>query len=117
MPVTDPASARILVYNVVVAWVAKQTNNAANTIDVARTFVDNPPDGYGFSDGGYLQMCDGIIEPITTVSGRALKLPGAWRVKHKQDKIADFINATAVQLISAPLTPAGVSAHTWAMGS
>lgn len=115
MPVTDPTSARILVYNVVVDWVAKQVNVPAKNIDVTRTFTDNPPAGYGFSEGNYLRMCDEITDPITVAAGRALSLPGAWRLSHENDAIAGFIDAVALRLIAAPLTPAGVSAHTWAM--
>jgi hypothetical protein len=115
MPVSDPTSARVLVYNAVVPWVAQQVGIAANTVDVSRTFVAAPPNGYDFDQGGYLRMCDQITVSITNAAQRTLTLPGPWRVEHENDVIATFINAVAVLLIAAPLTPTGISAHTWAM--
>jgi hypothetical protein len=117
MPISDPTSARILVYNVVVSWVAKKVNTTPSNIDVSRTFVDNPGDGYGFDEGGYLKMCDEIAVTISTASGRPFNLPGTWRLQNENDTIGDFINAAALRLIAAPLSPAGVKAHAWMMKS
>jgi len=47
--------------------------------------------------------------------GRSLKLSGAWRIKHQNDVIADYINAVAIQLMAAPMTPAGRNSLVWAM--
>ncbi len=113
MPISDPTSARILVYNVVVHWVSQQTDAA--TIDISRTFVDDPPEGYGFDQGEYLNMCDEITSTISKTTARSFVLPGAWRLDHQQDSIGDFINQAAIVLIAAPLSPPGVQAHTWAM--
>jgi hypothetical protein len=117
MSASDPTSIRITVFNVVVDWIATKVNTSPSKIDVSRTFVDNPPGGYGFSEGMYLEMCDEITPAIVRSSGRALKLPGNWRVQHEKDAISDFINAVAIRVIAAPLTSTGVKAHKWAMGS
>jgi hypothetical protein len=118
VPVTDPTSARVLVYNIVVAQIAKSVGGISpGDVDVSRTFVDAPPGGYGYSHGGYRQMCGAITDPIATTSGRAFTLPGPWQEQHEPDSIAAFINAAALRLIAAPLSPAGVSAHTWVMGA
>jgi hypothetical protein len=115
MPVTDPTSARILVYNVVVTWVGPKVNLPPNKVDVSLTFMDAPPGGYQFNEGMFLSMCDEITPVLAVASGRALKLPGPWRVKHEHDAINVFINEVALRLLAAPLTPAGVSAHNWAL--
>jgi hypothetical protein len=118
VPVTDPTSARVLVYNIVVDQVAKFVGGISpKDVDVSRTFVDADPAGYNYSHGGYRQMCAAITDPIATTSGRAFTLPGPWQEQHLNDSIATFINAAALRLIAAPLSPAGVSAHAWAMGA
>jgi len=115
MPVTDPTGARILVYNVVVPWVAQQENISPDTVDVSRTFVDAPPTGYDFDTGTYSRMCDQISVSITNAEQRTLTLSGDWRGKNQNDVIADFINAVAILLLAAPMTATGVNAHTWVM--
>lgn len=115
MPVTDPTKARLLVYNVVVNWVGPAVGIPSSRVNVSRTFQGAPPAGYGFNEGRFLQMCDQITATITNTSGRALKLPGQWRVNHEGDVIAVFIDAVALRLIAAPMTPSGVRAHQFAM--
>jgi hypothetical protein len=80
MAITDPSVARVLVYNVVVHWVGDAVNLPPNRIDVSRTFQGAPPAGYGFNEGRFLQMCDQITPKLSVAAGRALKLPGSWRV-------------------------------------
>jgi hypothetical protein len=115
MAITDPSVARVLVYNVVVDWVGNAVNLPPNRIDVSRAFQGAPPDGYGFNEGRFLQMCDQIIPKLSLASGRALKLPGTWRVQHENDAINTFIDAVALRLMSAAMTPLGVRAHSFAM--
>lgn len=115
MVVSDPTAARILVYNVVVQWVARAVNLPPSSVNVSRTFVDAPSGGYGFTEGRYLQMCGAITEDLIRTSGRSLTLPPGWRVQHEGDAIATFINAVAVRLVAGKLTPAGLSAFNWAI--
>jgi hypothetical protein len=103
------------VYNVVVDWVGNAVNLPPNRIDVSRTFGGAPPAGYGFDEGRYLQICDEIIPKLSLAAGRALKLPGNWRVQHEKDAINTFIDAVALRLMAAPMTPLGVKAHAFAM--
>jgi hypothetical protein len=107
MAITDPSVARVLVYNVVVDWVGNAVNLPPNRIDVSRAFQGAPPDGYGFNEGRFLQMCDQIIPKLSLASGRALKLPGTWRVQHENDAINTFIDAVALRLMSAAMTRSG----------
>jgi hypothetical protein len=116
MPVTNPASARIIVYNVVVTWVGNAVGIPGNKVDVSRTFTDPPSGGYGFDEGRYLQMCDEITGTISVAAGRSLKLPGNWRLQHEHDAIQNFIDATAIRLMAASMTPTGVRAHEYTMG-
>ena len=90
-------------------------NFAPAQIKVGRKFAGPPPDGYGQTKGAFLTMCDEISATLSAVTGRALKLSGAWRIKHQNDVIADFINAVAVALMAAPMTPAGRTSLIWAM--
>jgi hypothetical protein len=115
MPVTDPNSARVLVYNVVVGWLASAVNLPQTSIDVSRKFMGAPTGGYGLNEGRFLQMCDDITAALNNATARTLKLPGQWRVQHENDVISAFINAVAVKLIAASMTAAGQKAHTWAM--
>lgn len=115
MAITDPSVARVLVYNVVVHWVGDAVNLPPNRIDVSRTFQGAPPAGYGFNEGRFLQMCDQITPKLSVAAGRALKLPGSWRVQHEQDAIDVFIDGVALRLMAAPLTPLGLKAHAFAM--
>ena len=111
MPITDPTKARLLVYNVVVNWVATAVGVPASRVNVSRTFKGAPSGGYGFDEGRFIQMCDKITPAIAVPSGRPLKLPGKWRVDHEADAIAVFIDAVAVKLLAAPLTASGARAH------
>jgi hypothetical protein len=60
-------------------------------------------------------MCDEISVTLSACTGRALKLSGAWRIKHQNDVIADFINAVAVALMAAPMSLVGRNSLVWAM--
>src|SRR5215469_13683481 len=113
MPVTDPTGARILVYNIVVPWIAQQVAISPDAVDVSRTLSDPPPAGYLFDLGAYTRMCDQISVSITDAAQRTLTLPGNWRIQNQNDEIADFINKVAVLLLAAPMTATGVNAHTW----
>lgn len=113
MPISDPISARILVYNTVVDWMAKKKD--LPRVEVGRTFMGPPPGGYGFSEGAFLQMCDDITDSLRAATQRKLTLSGPWRVQHERDVISAFMNAVAVLLIAGAMTPAGRDAHTWAM--
>ena len=62
-----------------------------------------------------MTMCDEISASLSVATGRALALSTAWRIKHKDDVIADFINAVATLLLSARVTPAGMKSIAWAM--
>ncbi len=115
MAITDPSVARVLVYSVVVDWVGGAVNLPPNKIDVSRSFEGAPPNGYGFNEGRFLQMCDQIIPKLTLASGRALRLPGSWRVQHEQDAINTYIDAVALRLMAAQMTPLGVKSHAFAM--
>lgn len=115
MTVIDPFNARILVYHTVVNWVGPAVGLPPQKVNVSRTFVDAPTKGYGFNEGRYLQMCDQISAALTISSGRLLKLPGTWRLKHEQDDIATFINEVAILLLAAPATAVGKAAHSWLM--
>jgi hypothetical protein len=117
MPGNDPMAAQILVYSVVVEWVAAAVHIDSKDVDDDRKFSGNPPAGYGFDEGQFLKMCDEITPTLIKASGRALKLPGKWRVAHEDDSIGDFVTATAVAVLAAPLTPLSVQAHSWAMSS
>ncbi|WP_298257295.1 hypothetical protein [Bradyrhizobium sp.] len=115
MPITDPAAARVLVYNIVVDWVGDAVNLAPDQVDVSRTFQGAPPAGYGFDEGRFLQMCDEIAPKLSLASGRVLKLPGNWRVQHENDAINTFIDAVALRLMASSMTPLGIKAHAFAM--
>ena len=117
MPVSSGTNARVVVYNVVVNWLAPKVNLPAVRIDVTRTFAGKPPGGYGQISGSFLTMCDDISDTLSSTTGRTLKLSGPWRIKHQQDVIADFINAVAVLLMAAGTTPTGRNAVVWAMES
>lgn len=115
MAITNPTNARVLVYNVVVDWVGGAVGIAANKVDVSRTFRGAPAAGYGFTEGRFLQMCDQITPTLTVASGRALKLPGTWRVNHEDDAIDVFIDGVALRLMAASMTPLGIRSHAFAM--
>ncbi len=117
MPVSSGTNARVVVYNVVVNWLAPKVNLPAAQIDARRTFAGKPPGGYGQIRGSFMTMCDEISDILSSATGRKLKLSGRWRIKHQQDVIADFINAVAVLLMSAGTTPTGRNAVVWAMES
>jgi hypothetical protein len=117
LPVSDPVSARLLTYHVVTDWVGTAVGIPANKVDVSRKFNGAPPAGYGFNQGRYLQMCDEITATLAVSSGRSFKLNGTWRLSHINDDIGVFINAVALQILAAKLTPAGMAAHEWAMGA
>jgi hypothetical protein len=111
MPISDPTAARLLVYNVVVNWVGGAVGIPPTRVNVARTFKGAPTGGYGFNEGRFLQMCDEITPSIAIPAGRALKLPGKFRVDHEDDVIAVFIDAVATRLLASPLTASGARAH------
>jgi hypothetical protein len=115
MPVSSGTNARVIVYNTVVNWLAPKVNLAPAQIRVGRKFAGPPPDGYGQIAGAFLTMCDQISATLSECTGRSLKLSGAWRIKHQNDVIADYINAVAIQLMAAPMTPAGRNSLVWAM--
>jgi len=115
MPVSSGTNARVLVYNTVVNWLAPRVNLAPAQIRVERKFAGPPPGGYGQVKGAFLTMCDDVSEKLSETTGRALRLSGAWRIKHQNDVIAVFINAVAVALMAAPMTPAGKKSLVWAM--
>lgn len=115
MTVSSGTNARVIVYNTVVNWLASRVNLAPAQIRVGRKFAGPPPGGYGQIKGAFLSMCDEISVTLSNGTGRALKLSGAWRIKHQNDVIADFINAVAVLLMAAPMTSAGRNSLVWAM--
>ncbi len=115
MVMSSGTDARVTVYNTVVNWLARKVRLKPSQIRVGRTFSGKPPDGYGQVQGSFMTMCDEISATLSVTTGRALTLPTAWRIKHKDDVIADFINAVAALLLSARLTPAGVKSIAWAM--
>ncbi len=114
MSATNPAAARILVYNVVVSWVGDAVGIPARRVSVSRTFKGSPTGGYGFNEGRFLQMCDEISVTISISSGRMLRLPGGWRVEHEDDVIAVFIDAVARKLLTSPISARGVRAREFA---
>jgi hypothetical protein len=113
--ISSGTNARVIVYNTVVNWLAPKVNLAPAQIRVERKFAGPPPDGYGQVRGAFLTMCDEISAALSECTGRALKLSGAWRIKHQDDVIADFINAVAIALMAAPMTPSGRKSLVWAM--
>lgn len=113
--IASGTTARVIVYNTVVTWLAPKVNLAPAQIRVERKFAGPPPDGYGQAKGAFLTMCDEISTTLSACTGRALKLSGAWRIKHQNDVIADFINAVAVALMAAPMTSSGRVSLIWAM--
>jgi hypothetical protein len=115
VPITDPTAARLLVYNVVVNWVASAVGLSGRQLDVSKTFMGAPTGGYGFNEGRFLQMCDQITVTLSNSSGRSLRLSGALRVSNEADDIQTFINNAALALIAAPLTRTGRAAHAWVM--
>jgi hypothetical protein len=115
MPVSSGTNARIIVYNTVVNWLAVRVNLPPAQIKVDRKFAGPPPGGYGQTRGSFMTMCDDISDTLSSTTGRSLRLTGAWRLKHQNDVIADFINAVAVVLMAAGTTPSGRSAVAWAM--
>lgn len=116
MPISDPSSARVLVFNTVVPWIAEHVGLPTTSVDVGRSFSAAPPDGYSIDAGEFDGMCDEIAVDLTKASQRDLRWPANFKSDHQDDEIAAFINTVAVLLIAAPLTPTGVAAHTWAMG-
>jgi hypothetical protein len=114
MPITDPTGARLLVYNTVVDWLMSGPPELPS-VDVGRTFMGPPPGGYDLDEGLFLQMCDAITASLVKAAQRTFTLDGAWRVQHEQDVISTFINAVAILLIAAPMTPLGKQGHIWAM--
>lgn len=62
-----------------------------------------------------MTMCDDISETLSNTTGRKLKLSGAWRLKHQNDVIADYINAVAVALMASGMSPTGMQALAWAL--
>jgi len=115
MPVTDPMGARILVYNTVADWLAGPPVNLAQSVETGRTFIGGPPGGYGLTEGNFLRMCDDISVLLSKATQRTLTLTGQWRVQHERDVLSTFMNAVAVELLAAQLTPGGKDAHAWAM--
>ena len=119
MPVSDPVGARVLTYHVVTNWIAKAVPGLSSgaDVDVSRKFGPAPPAGYSFSNGQYIKMCGEITHELVVASGRSFTLEGPWRLKHQNDEIASYIAAVALKMLAGSLTPAGVAAHEWAMGS
>jgi hypothetical protein len=118
LPVSDPVSARVLTYHVVTNWVAKAVGlQSGADVEVSRKFVGAPTAGYDFDDGQYIKMCNEITHELVVTSGRSFTLDGPWRLQHENDEIASYINAVALKMLAGHLTPAGIAAHEWAMGS
>jgi hypothetical protein len=115
MPVSSATSARVLVYNAVVEWLGPRVGLPPNKIDVTRKFAGPPPGGYGQTGGSFMTMCNDISATLSVMAGKKLTLTNPWRVAHQGDVIAVFINAVAVLLIAAPMSPTGKKSLTWAM--
>jgi hypothetical protein len=113
--IASGTNARVIVYNTVVTWLAPKVNLAPAQIRGRTQVCRTTPGGYGQAKGAFLTMCDEISTTLSACTGGALKLSGAWRIKHQNDVIADFINAVAVALMAAPMTSSGRISLVWAM--
>jgi hypothetical protein len=117
MPVSSATEARVLVYNIVVAWLAPRVGLPASKINVGRTFRDPPPSGYSQTTGAYMSMCDHVADRLQETTGRAITLPVNWRIKYEGATIAAYINAVSVRLLSSQMNATGKSALNWAFSS
>jgi hypothetical protein len=110
----DQIDIRATVYNTVVGWLAKKLDCKPHDVRVGRSLSAPPPDGYGQIKGSFRTMCDQISATLSLTTGRALTLPTAWRIKHQNDSVTDFISAVALLLTDARVTRTGKASLAWA---
>jgi hypothetical protein len=115
MSATDPTGTRLLVYHAVLNYFAPKVGLQPDQIDTSRTFKDAPPQGYGQKPGAFKTMCQTITGTLQQSTGRNFTLSDTWQLANQGDTISAFINAVAVQLLSAKLSPTGKKALLWSM--
>jgi hypothetical protein len=117
MPLSDTNEVHKVVFIIVVHWLADWQKCSEATIrkQLDWTLTGKPPNGYDMQPQTYTQMCSDISVQIQKTLGRAVVLPVAWRSKHRNDSVNDFITAVTIEVVSAKLTPTGKGALTWSL--
>ena len=117
MPLSDTNEVHKVVFVIVVHWLAawQKCSEAKIINQLDWTLTGKPPNGYDMQPQTYTQMCNDIAVQIQKTLARAVVLPVAWRNKHRDDSVNDFITAVTIEVVSAKLTPTGKGALTWSL--
>jgi len=112
---TDP---RILVYQAVVNWLARQkVVRRPENVRVGPSFAGDPSAEYRQTRMEFRRMCDELSASLSVATGRKLSLSVPWRAKHEGDVISVFMSALAVELAAAPMSPAGRKSLEWVLNT
>jgi hypothetical protein len=117
MALSDTNEVHKVVFVIVVHWLAdwQKCGEAKIRNQLDWTLTGKPPNGYDMQPQAYTQMCSDVSVQIQKTLGRAVVLPVAWRNKHRDDSVNDFITAVTIEVVSAKLTPTGKGALTWSL--